>query len=442
MIRIYLTPYSTGSDIPQFLGFADTMLRHGLKFYEYASTSSSINERWPYPWPYIYGPIWAIILSFLRYYLAPRAYVYSYWIGQVYYVKVSIDWIIVVKSILIIADVINFILIYLISRKLTDNKKYWILAPSIYFLHPMVIYITGIYGMFDQLALSPFLFSIYIVLCSRGNSDKMFASGIFTGLSILIKHVILAPLPLIAIYIAKHYSIKKSLAWFLGIVISVLAVFTPFLASIEGNINEILKLFTYPLSTYYVEPICYSFNGLSSLISYLYKHYGIELGYLLKLWWIPFTSLLSFLVILSIKRHIDLIYLITVAYTISITTYWRINHQYFVALIAFLSLTSTYFLEKEKLCETKLSRIHLLNTLNIALIAIIGFWVFMYPISFWFHVHIENPNWKLIEIINRFSLMVFEEKYYVIYSLVLTLTEYFYIFLSLLLYRALRENAT
>lgn len=47
-----------------------------------------------------------------------------------------------------------------------------------------------------------------MILCHK-DSDRIFAPGIFTGLSILVKHVIPAPLPLMATYIARMVKPKS-----------------------------------------------------------------------------------------------------------------------------------------------------------------------------------------------------------------------------------------
>lgn len=36
IIRLLLAPYTSGSDIAQFAGFADSMVKHGLEFFAYS----------------------------------------------------------------------------------------------------------------------------------------------------------------------------------------------------------------------------------------------------------------------------------------------------------------------------------------------------------------------------------------------------------------------
>ena len=419
-VRAYLAPYSTGSDIPQFLGFANTIFRHGLKFYDYAS--SNVIEQWPYPWPYIYGPLWAVILGFIRYYFAPRAYMYTYWIDGTYYVKVSVDWIMAVKSILILADMINYALIYLVALKITGKTKYALLASALYFLNPMVIYISGIYGMFDQLALTPMLISLYLLLSNTKELmlRKMLAIGMIMGISLMIKHILLPIIPFVLIYIAKRISLKNALALLSGIFTAIIAIMTPFIVFSNKGIFHLISLFIYPLNTYYVEPLCYSFNGISSLITYIHKYYGVELSFLLKFWILPFLALSIAILYVLLRYRINLILLLTLSYLTYIATYWRINHQYFVPLIAFMSLTLIHILYPRTT-----GKIKLLTCLTMAVLyVVISFWVFMYPISFWFHTHMESPNWELVRLLDSLSLMVFNEEYYLIYALTLTIIEY------------------
>jgi len=419
-IRAYLAPYSSGSDIPQFLGFADTMLRRGLKFYDYAS--SNVIEKWPYPWPYIYGPLWAIILGFIRYYFASRAYTYTYWIDNTYYVKVSVDWIMAVKSILILADMLNYVLIYLVALRITGKTKYALLASTLYFLNPMVIYISGIYGMFDQLALTPMLISLYLLLSNAKELmlRKMLAIGMIIGISLMIKHILLPIIPFMLIYIAKRISLKNALTLLLGIFTSIIAIMAPFVIFSDKGISYLISLFTYPLNTYYVEPLCYSFNGISSLITYIHKYHGVELSFLLKFWILPFLILSIAILYVLLRYRVSLTLLLTLSYLIYIATYWRINHQYFVPLIAFMSLALIHILYPRTTGKTKLFTCLSMVILYVA----ISFWVFMYPISFWFHTHMENPNWELVRLLDSLSLMIFSEECYLIYALILTILEY------------------
>ncbi len=38
-VREALAPYTAGSDLAQFAGFADTLLKHGLEFFSYSDAS-------------------------------------------------------------------------------------------------------------------------------------------------------------------------------------------------------------------------------------------------------------------------------------------------------------------------------------------------------------------------------------------------------------------
>ena len=81
VLRLVFAPFSTGSDIVQFAGFAKTIQRHGLCFYSYAATFWE--EAWPYNWPYLYGPVLAYILNLLAHVATP-SYT-TFWLNSNYF---------------------------------------------------------------------------------------------------------------------------------------------------------------------------------------------------------------------------------------------------------------------------------------------------------------------------------------------------------------------
>ena len=106
-LRVLTLPAS-GSDIPQFAGFGETMLSSGPCFY--VSASTPLGEEWPYPWLYPYGPLWALVLAGLASLVPGRPS--WWWEGSVYVVRVPSDWVYAVKTVLNAADAAVAYLIY------------------------------------------------------------------------------------------------------------------------------------------------------------------------------------------------------------------------------------------------------------------------------------------------------------------------------------------
>ncbi len=71
-LRLALAPYSAGSDLAQFYGFAGTMLEKKACFYAYADAAGFWTKGWPYPWPYVYGPVMAYLLAAVGYLVGGR----------------------------------------------------------------------------------------------------------------------------------------------------------------------------------------------------------------------------------------------------------------------------------------------------------------------------------------------------------------------------------
>ncbi|MEB3755819.1 MAG: hypothetical protein GSR79_03035, partial [Desulfurococcales archaeon] len=101
------------------------------------------------------------------------------------------------------------------------------------------------------------------------------------------------------------------------------------------------------------------------------------------------------------------------SYIVFMATYWRINYQYLVPALGFTVIILA-----------RLWRSKRIVTLGLLYISLIGAWFFMYPVSWWTHVHIINPNTALWHALDKLSLMIFDYEPYLFYSLILTIIEY------------------
>lgn len=399
-LRAWLIPHSTGSDIPQFLGFADTLLRHGPCFYSYSGSEWTDSEGWPYNWPYLYGPVWALILGAVRA-VTPGAWVQHYWEGGNYYVYVSTDWLTNIKAVMSAFDAAVAVLIYLVMRRVVKD---WVAAAAAgaYYLHPMVVYISGIYGMFDQVALAPFIASAAIA------SRYPKASGALTAVAAMTKQTLLPPIAALIAWLVRE---PGRLLWFLaGAVLAAYVILAPFALGCPSSVSAIISAPFRTGEPGYTYPIVYSFNGFSSLATYLHDTAGGDYLWLIKYWFVPF-AVLEALAILSAIRSGNQWVPALAAYAGFVATYWRVNHQYLVPAIALALLAMPY-----------LGRVG--RGVASAFIAWSALWPFAFPVAWWFHVHIREPDWGLVRFLESHSLMIFDNRFYVAYSLTLTVLAY------------------
>ena len=398
VIRLFFTPFSTGSDIPQFLNFANTMARHGFCFYMYATGEQWVEEQWSYPWPYVYSPFWVTLLYILK--LIANGTVKISYTNSLHIVKVSTSWIIAVKSVLVISDVIVALIIYKLSKRATYT--------ALYYLNPVTIYNSSIYGMFDNVALMLLLIS----LCYFRKRKQL--SMVFSGLAVTLKQtILLASLPLLLKTWILTKGSKTKLIKYVSLFLLPFVVITgPFLLFCPESWTNIVKCLTMPATIYYTEPICYSFNGVSSLATYIHKVFGVETIYVLKILFMVFA--VASIVMLHrsaflLKRNVETWVLCYCLYLVFPTFYWRVNYQYFVPVVGLGCLA----LSKVK--------VGILRTLILVTIIYPSLWFFMFPVTFWFHAHMFEPNIILIRWLSIISLNIYcDHILYIIYSLGLT----------------------
>ncbi len=406
VIRSILAPYTTGSDIAQFAGFADTFLRHGICFYKYSGSASFIAENWPYNWPYLYGPPLILFLGLLRLIVHDKVIHYFDTLGH-YYVYVPVDWIIACKALFILFDTLSAIMIYLIIKRITGRASKALLGMSIYYFNPMTIYVSSIYGMFDPIAFFSMLASLYFII-----NNKRIMGALSMGLSLVIKQTMLFPTIYYLLYILRSDGIKKFVRDVVLIILPGLVFMAPFMLC-PGSTNVFLESLKKTSSPSYTYPISYSFNGFSSLATYFNSINGSNTLWAMKYWFISALLLTIIYIIVLKKKGGDPLLSVVIGYLVYIATYWRVNAQYLLPAIGLLAIALFHPITSGK------ARIAVA-----ASIFIIGFWPIMFPTSWWAHVHIGSPNMFIWRLLDFFSLMVFDRLYYVCYSILLTLTLY------------------
>jgi len=415
LIRLSIAPYTSGSDIAQFAGFADTFLSKSLCFFKYSGAESHISENWPYPWPYPYGPILVILLSIPRM-IAPTPVIH-YWDAGTYYVYVPADWIIASKSVFILFDTLSALTIYFIVKPFSTRKS--LLSVGFYYLNPVTIYVSSIYGMFDAVAFFPLAVSILLLLRKDSESLRYAVLVSFlAGFSVAVKPNIVFPALITAIYACKPLlkEAKRVVAGVLSFTTGVLITYLPFEISCPGSLlthYSVLKNISAPG---YTPPLCYSFNGFSSLATYMYSKTRGDFTWITANWWVPALLLFTFLFLKLLRERFDIVFAlenIYLSYLIFLTTYWRVNYQYFAPLMGF---TAVYIvLDRFNVFKRAISIIHSTYVM---------LWFFLYPVSWWGRVHIVNPNYEVIGLLDSISLMVFAEENYLMYSILLTFLGY------------------
>lgn len=404
IIRFYLAPYTCGSDIPQFAGFADSFLRHGLEFFRYSDGARWSEEGWPYGWPYVYGPAFIILLGLVRL-LAPSP-VKHFWRGNAYYVYAPVDWIVALKSVYILFDVLAAYAVYCLVYRATGRRGLAWASSLLYFYNPMTIYISSIYGMFDQI---PFFFTIaglYHVVYGGGGRNT-WLGPLLLGLGIAFKPTMIYPVAFIALYLLLRHHFLKGIAYSAPIILVPIIIFLPFITAAPDGLWIYLKAVRQVTSPTYTSPVVYTFNGITSLAFYAHEHTGFDFRQV-TVYWPLFFAPLILLVLLGFLEKRDPIVYSSLAYIAYTATYWRVNFQYLVPTLGFTLIV--------------LAVTHRRSTGLLALLVyfLIALWPVMFPVSWWARVHIEEPGRTVIGLLDTLSLMVFEQVYYVYYSIALT----------------------
>ncbi len=395
-LRLALAPYSAGSDLAQFYGFAGTMLEKKACFYAYADAAGFWTKGWPYPWPYVYGPVMAYLLAAVRYLVGGSVNVF--WRDGTYYVYIDPAWAFSVKLVFILADTAVALLLYLLIRE--RSQKLALLGTALYYLNPITIHVSAVYGMFDGLALAFFLLGLYLTRRER-------LSYALYGFSLAVKHTLVFP-AILTLWDALLKG-KKAVLRTAFLILGGVLPFIPLLALCPSSLKALPDLLR-GMGVSYTLPVSYSMNGVSSLMTYLHMSEGRDTLFVLQHWYVPAVVLLSLVFI----RHAfkgNLVASTALAYSVFVATYWRVNPQYLAPLVAFLILLAAF--------DRGIAGIVSLFTAVYA-----GIWPIMQPSAFWFHVHLENPNWTLVHFVDSLTFRIFSDEPYVAYSIGLTLLLY------------------
>lgn len=145
---------------------------------------------------------------------------------------------VVMKIPLIICDVIVGVLIHKVVMAMTNNKRKSDIAFGLWFLCPIVLYMTGIQGMFDCIAALIILLCVILLM-----KDYYFIAGLLFSAAVLLKLFPGAMILVLALYVLMKYNFKKEGVQKLGIavagcVISAVVIMLPNI--LQGNIDYTL----------------------------------------------------------------------------------------------------------------------------------------------------------------------------------------------------------
>lgn len=423
-VRLVLLPWTAGSDVVQFASFADTFLRHGLEFYKYADGREYEQEGWPYNWPYLYGPLLIVALAPIR--AAFPTPVRFFWSSGNYYVYAPLDWVAACKSLFVAFDTASAVAIFEVLRR--RRGMAWGLAGlAAYYLSPASIYVSSVYGMFDPIPLLLMIAGAWAVDRAEGESSALLGLGL-AGLAAFSKQNFAPASVLLLAYAALRARSAKSAAKLIAAFVAPsLALLAPFQLAYPGTLMSMVSMGLGASSPGYTYPIVYSFNGISSVATYMHDKTGGDYLWAVSYWWIPFSALMALALSAAFfkRGRLSALDAAALGYLAFVAAYWRVNYQYLPPAVALLILSSVGFSEGSGLGA-------LLYAFYVSL------WPIIFPTSWWAHVHIETPNTALWRAMDSLSLMIFDEGVYVIYSVGLTVLSY--VVFALLIQRALLDS--
>ncbi|MDR1690860.1 MAG: hypothetical protein LBR42_03320 [Candidatus Methanoplasma sp.] len=221
---------------------------------------------------YWYTPVWGYILSILsgimdifsidtQGVIIHGLYFGPYAIGDAIITSPAFNFI--VKLPLIISDLFVSLVIYLIIKKVTADEKKAVIGFAIWFLCPLVIWVSGIQAQFDTLAVLGMMLSVLFLL-----NKRYLLAGIFLSFGMCTKLFPGMLLPLMLAYIIagapdRSQKIKGIASILIGFsVFTILIFLTPIL---NGELWSSLGFFSSRMD----EPIT-SVNGLLEWDNILY----------------------------------------------------------------------------------------------------------------------------------------------------------------------------
>jgi hypothetical protein len=159
---------------------------------------------------YLYPPLWAYIL---------------YAIGLVQPQTLNLSYLLLLKTPIIIADILTYLIIVRLTLDVTKDLKLASIGGIIWFLNPMVIWVTSFFAMFDSLC-SMFMLLGLLSLARK----KLVWGGIAFGLALSTKQYAFLPFVTILTYLVYTLGLR-AFKFFASSAIPFGVLSTPFLVN-------------------------------------------------------------------------------------------------------------------------------------------------------------------------------------------------------------------
>jgi len=399
LIRFWAAPLSAGPDVAQFWAFAKTFQVHGLDFYRYADAWTGT---FPYQgWGYFYPPVWLLLLR-VALFFTPASLATD--------VMIDPAWRIAMKTPIIIADLVIGLLIY---WAVPGKKWRKLLFASLWLFHPTAWYESAVFGQFDAIAVA--LLLACVITLMKGKDRLAF---ILAALAVLTKQHTFLAVVMIVIISARGMSRRRfftNVAFGAGTV----ALFSiPFL--VTGNFYTYARSLFLPGSPPgYQFPLCFSFSGTGSILTYLHDIWGWNTVNLIS-FIIPLLIVVLIAAgILCYKKQLTPLQGALVGVLIFTGIFYRINYQYlviYIPLAILLASQTSYRSER-------------IFTIILSLFPAV--WIWLANVPWWFHSfepHFEqaSPILTRIGFLNRYL----PDYAYVTYAAVLMVLSLSYVVLA------------
>jgi len=383
LFRTMLACGTSGSDVPQFLAFAETM---DLCVY---SSGHPAGQVWPYPWPYPYGPLLLPLLKLAYEIACPCTLEFYQEIGGPYRVVVDPRWACTLKVMYTIADLAVAAALYYALK-----GRRGLVAAGVYLYSPITVYVASVYGMFDPIPVALLVWGL--ILYDRG---RRAAGGVLSGIAVGFKQTVVPPL-LVASAAASPVFL---LAW-----VSTAALpYAVVLTACPGDTGFLRDTLAVLGSPSFPRPVVYSMNGLMSAATILYDR-GFEWAAAIpRMWPVLFAALLAPSLYASVRSRDPLLAaaLGSAAFTAS---YWRVNPQYVVVPIALLLLAWPRLARWSRPAAAMA-------------VAAASAWGLLYPQGFWGRVHMPLETWQA-RLLDRITFGPVSDTGYAIVELAFTLS--------------------
>ena len=370
--RFWAASLSAGPDVAQFWAFAKVFQAHGLDFYRYADATMGTFPY--YGWGFFYPPVWLLLLRVALFFVPA---------SSATDVMIDTSWRVAMKTPIIAADLAIGVLLY---WAVPGSKWRKLLFASLWLFHPTAWYESAVFGQFDAIAAAFLLASVIMLI--RGKDRLAF---LLAGLTVLTKQHTFVAVAMMLISSIRYMNKRRLLTncAIAGGVITLVSV--PFL--LTGNFLSYARSLFLPGSPPgYQDPLCFSFSGTGSLLTYLHNIFGWDTINLIS-FTIPVLVIgLIVIAVLSYKRLITPLQGALAGFLVFIGIFYRINYQYLVVYIPIAILLASW-------TQYKLEK-----TFAIVLAMLPAVWIWFANIPWWFHAFEPRYHW-VSPILNHIGLL-------------------------------------